>query len=276
MCSADLLHADTLRQIAGWNQRPADWQRFLDLSPRGCFVAEAAHHIIGTVTTIQYDRKVAWIGMLLVDPNFRSHGIGKALLTHAIEHLQSEHIPSIKLDATPLGESLYRKMGFRDEWALTRYRAVVSGRLDEVVGPVLDLTNENAHQAIELDAQAFGIRRPELIESLLLSAKEALAITNARELDAFGLLRSGSVADYLGPVVARTKVAATEIILELCRRAGDRPVYWDIPMPNEAALALAKKLGFQAERPLLRMYLGRNDHPGDVAKYLGIADPSLG
>jgi GNAT superfamily N-acetyltransferase len=276
MCPADLPSANALRRTAGWNQRPADWQRFLDLSPKSCFVAEAKDAIVGTVTTIGYGGALGWIGMLLVQPEVRSQGIGKALLTRAIEHLQRENIPSIKLDATPLGEGLYRRMGFRDEWSLARYKRILSASPDEPPGRVIDLSSGDTPRMVDLDAEAFGLQRPELFRSLLSSAQHAIALTNADEFEAFGFVRSGSVADYLGPVAACSDHAATEVILELVRRSTGRPLFWDIPSPNKAALALAEKLGFALERPLLRMYLGRNDHSGDLSKYFGIADPSLG
>jgi hypothetical protein len=128
----------------------------------------------------------------------------------------------------------------------------------------------------ELDTEAFGVQRPELLESLFSSARHAVGIAEGGNFCGFGFLRSGSVADYLGPVAARTVSAATRVILELARRSIGRPLYWDIPSPNKAAPAIAQELRFSAERPLLRMYLGRNVHTGDVQKYFGIADPSLG
>lgn len=276
MSSTDLRRADELRQLACWNQRATDWQRFLDLSPAGCFVAESDETVIGTVTTISYGREAAWIGMLLVHPDSRGGGIGKALLTRAIEHLRSKRIASIKLDATPLGEALYRKLGFKDEWALTRYKGIVSGGTGPTNEKVRDVTRNDTAQVCAADAQAFGLRRPELIESLLSSARAAIALEHNLGVHAFGLLRSGAAADYLGPVVAQTSKAATEIILELARRSGGQPFYWDIPRPNLAALALAEKLGLVPERQLLRMYLGENEHRGDVQKYFALADPSLG
>ena len=276
MVSADLPRADELRRIAGWNQRPADWERFLELAPGGCFVAVAGDTIIGTVTTIQYGREVGWVGMLLVHPENRGGGIGKALLMRAVEHLQNEKIASIKLDATPLGEGLYRKMGFKDEWALTRYKGTIVGIPNEPPCEGLDLTKRDTARLIELDTDAFGIQRPQLLESLLSSAEHAVAVGDQESFQAFGFIRSGSIADYLGPIVAQNWLAASTVILELASRSTQRPVYWDIPAPNKQALSLAQKLGFAPERPLLRMYLGRNDHSGDVTRYFGIADPSLG
>ena len=76
-----------LKEIAGWNQTRGDWERFLLASPQGCFVAEFDGEVAGTVATITYEGRFAWIGMVLVDPAGRSQGIGTKLLEKAIEHL---------------------------------------------------------------------------------------------------------------------------------------------------------------------------------------------
>src|SRR6266581_1863470 len=76
----DLAFADSLRELAGWNQTIDDWQTFLVLSPEGCFVAEWNGSPAGTATTVCYGKELAWIGMLLVHPAFRRRGIGRALL----------------------------------------------------------------------------------------------------------------------------------------------------------------------------------------------------
>src|SRR2546426_12200613 len=69
-----------LKEIAGWNQTPADWERFLSASPEGCFVTEVEGRVVGTATTINYEDRFAWIGMVLVDPDYRGRGIGTRLL----------------------------------------------------------------------------------------------------------------------------------------------------------------------------------------------------
>ena len=40
MTRGDLPFADSVRFLAGWNQTPADWERFLATEPDGCFLAE--------------------------------------------------------------------------------------------------------------------------------------------------------------------------------------------------------------------------------------------
>src|SRR5215470_16986887 len=81
-----------LNTLAGWNQTAADWRRFLGNSPRGCFVMEHDGKVIGTATTICYENRFAWIGMVLVDPDYRKQGIGTQLLKRTIDYLDQVHI----------------------------------------------------------------------------------------------------------------------------------------------------------------------------------------
>src|ERR1051326_2483087 len=121
MTPSDWPFADSLRALAGWNQTMADWKRLLMLSPRGCFVAEWNGYPAGTVTTISYGGEVAWIGMLLVHPDFRRRGVGQTLLSRCLDTLVGRGINCIKLDATPEGQPLYQQCGFQAEWCLTRW-----------------------------------------------------------------------------------------------------------------------------------------------------------
>jgi N-acetylglutamate synthase-like GNAT family acetyltransferase len=76
MTKLDLPAGVRLNQIAGWNQTASDWERFLEVSPEGCFVAELNGQVCGTVTTISFQSRFAWIGMVLVDPQCRGRGMG--------------------------------------------------------------------------------------------------------------------------------------------------------------------------------------------------------
>ena len=126
----DLAFAEVVRAAAGWNQTPADWRRFLELEPSGCFLAEWEGAPAGTATTLVHGPELAWIGMVLVHPDYRRRGIGRALLEHCLGHLQARGVQCIKLDATPLGQPVYERLGFRAEWTLARWeRAGQSSRV---------------------------------------------------------------------------------------------------------------------------------------------------
>ena len=79
MTAADVPPAMVLKAEAGWNQAEADWLRFLDMQPDGCFVAELNGEPVGTAVTCVFG-DVAWVAMVLVAKRVRGVGIGTALV----------------------------------------------------------------------------------------------------------------------------------------------------------------------------------------------------
>ena len=86
-----------LKNAEGWNQTENDWELLIQYRGSVNLVAVLENQIVGTVTAINYANTVAWIGMMLVDKEFRGRGIGKLLLNEAI--LKLKNCASIKLDA---------------------------------------------------------------------------------------------------------------------------------------------------------------------------------
>src|ERR1700753_4315332 len=80
-----------------------------------------AGKIVGTAATLPYEDKFAWIGMVLVDPDYRNRGIGTTLLHRAVEYLDGAGIETLKLDATTAGKPLYEKIGFVTEYEIDRW-----------------------------------------------------------------------------------------------------------------------------------------------------------
>lgn len=277
---ADLPFADSVRALASWNQTIEDWKRLLALSADrgpGCFLAEWGGAPAGTATTICYGQEVAWIGMVLVHPALRGRGLGKALLGHCLDYLEQRGIPCVKLDATPAGERLYRQLGFLEEWPLARWKLEPSHPpVRESAGRPRRCSLLDRPLVAQLDQRAFGASRSALLESLARDATPPLVLQVEGSLHAFGMLRDGASARYLGPLAARSAGFASKLVKWLLGCAAGQPVYWDIPETNLAAVALASELGFTRQRPLLRMVRGQNTHPGNSELYFAIADPALG
>jgi len=167
-----------LKEIAGWNQTAADWKRFLEASPQGCFVAEHDGRLCGTATTISFENRLAWIGMVLVDPEYRGQGIGTKLLARAIEYLNDLKIAAIKLDATPQGKPLYENY---NSWPNTR---LSDGRCGDLpprrrkrsgLDSREPLSQEFLESIFEADKESFGADRSSLLKSLHRDAPEFTA-----------------------------------------------------------------------------------------------------
>src|SRR5205823_11002067 len=173
----DLNFADALRASAGWNQTLDDWQRFLTTEPEGCFLAEWNGAPAGTATTTIYGPDLAWIGMVLVHPDYRRRGIGRALLERCVEHLRGRGVRCLKLDATPLGKKVYDDLGFQDEWTLTRWVCQMAPGQTTAPEPGLRSWRATDADRVEpLDSAAFGVSRQRLLRSLTKQSRSALVL----------------------------------------------------------------------------------------------------
>jgi len=268
-----------LNQLAGWNQTAADWNRFLDASPGGCFVAEIDARVCGTATTISYQDRFAWIGMVLVDPEFQKRGIGTQLLKKAVEYLDKRGMPTLKLDATPQGQPLYAKLGFVTEfqierWMLKRPSGSVAGK---VKSSIAHLTEDQLALIFAMDRDVFGADRSFLLRSLQDEAQDfAMCITEQGTPQGYAFGRRGAFADHLGPWMAQCRTAAEKLLHEFLTRSTRETLLVDCLTPNPFAIELLRACGFGQARILTRMYRGPNAHPGNPDSLCAIAGPEFG
>jgi GNAT superfamily N-acetyltransferase len=254
MTVADIPLGMRLKEQAGWNQVEADWQRLLDLQPHGCFVAELDGIPAGTVTTCRFGL-VAWVAMMLVDKSFRSHGIGRALMSRALEDLDSAGIRTIRLDATPLGRPLYESLDFVAEATFAKYIGVLP-TADGPPSPNEMRAHGVTEGLTELDLQVTGTDRGRLLRRLADEYPDSLQMAHeAGEITGFLLTRPGSKARRIGPCIAGQR--AGPLLLDDARRtyAGE-VVIIDIPIDNEPAGALAASWGLGVSGLLTRMGRG--------------------
>jgi GNAT superfamily N-acetyltransferase len=256
MTVADLPLGMRLKAQAGWNQTEADWRRYLRLGREGCFVAELDGSAVGTTATFIFN-EVAWVAMVLVDEAARGHGIGTALMQHALAFLDERGIRSVRLDATPLGRPIYEKLGFVAEYTLARYEGVLRslGRDGPVVEPV---AAGGLTQALRLDWEVTQTVRIGLLMRLFDEDPDVFRmVRRGEEYVAFLASRPGSNARQLGPLAAKDEAAARALLADAATRYAGARVFIDVPRPNLAAVRVVEATGLTTQRELLRMGRGQ-------------------
>ncbi len=276
----DLAFADELRALAGWNQTPADWRRFLLLNPEGCFLAECDGAPAGTATTLIFGAELAWVSMMLVHPDRQRRGVGRALLTRCLEYLEERRIRCVKLDATPMGKVVYDTFGFREEGRLSRWecdRYTAEAGSPRRAPALRSWAAGDEAKIAALDREAFGVSRFNVIEALARESRTGFVLHEiGGSVGGYGLLRDGSRALYAGPVVASASAFFPVLMRALLSRCGERRIFWDIPDQNADAIGWAEKHGFIRQRPLIRMFRGEHVHRGRPEMQWAIGGPEWG
>jgi GNAT superfamily N-acetyltransferase len=239
----------------GWNQRAADWRRQLDLEPAACFAAEAAGQVVGTACACVFD-SVAWVNLVLVDQLWRGRGIGTRLMRRVLAHLEERNVSSIRLDATPLGQPIYEKLGFQADYALTRYAAKLRGTSQGPVGVEKAATADLAAIA-QLDEGVTGTQRGRLLALMLDDDSGGLVVVRqANRLAGYAGYRRGARAWQIGPCIG---AACGDLLNSLMLALGGQG-FIDVPVPSREANAHAAALAWQPQRTLLRMGRGVRVH----------------
>ena len=262
-----------LCRAAGWNQTSRDWTQFLTTTPEGARTARVDGRVVGTAATIRYGAAFAWIGMVLVDPAMRGHGIGTRLLDEAVALVAD--VPSIRLDATPAGFPLYLKRGFVEEYRVHRMQRV--GGVLPAVGDlrIRPLLAADIPVVAAFDEPAFGAIRAGMLQWMLDGAPELAWYAGPQNgVDGFVLGRRGHVFDHIGPVVARDVAVAQALVLAALS-ATSRAAVVDATLHVPAWREWLDSIGFSNQRELIRMSRG-TPPVADVERQFAILGPEFG
>lgn len=271
--TADLNRAMLLKDQAGWNQLKTDWEIFLNLNKNGCFVAERDDLVIGTATTLVYD-KTGWIAMVLVDRNFRRMKIGSMLFNRAMEHLSG--CICIKLDATPEGRLLYLKSDFSDEFEIVRLCASARESKIQSKTEIMRIEKSDLNEIAEYDRNAFGSQRKDLIEILFSNNEDhAFKAVQNNKISGFVLGRRGSKFNQIGPLVNDQPKTAFALMNACMQNTNDKQFILDVPRYQKKWLRTLLDNNFEEQRSFSRMYKGRLIKGNDAAVF-ATTGPDLG
>jgi GNAT superfamily N-acetyltransferase len=272
---SDIAAAMRLKELAGWNQTEQDWKRLLRLEPGGCFCATINGEVVGTTTTTTYGSELAWIGMVLVDPEYRRRGIAKRLLHVALEYLQHVNVATIKLDATQDGHPVYEGIGFTLESRVERWHGTALAR--RRTSDCKPLSPSDLAEILEIDLSAFSANRSKLIESLIADACVApiVSIAQGSKLNGYALARRGSNATYIGPLIASNSLQVESLLDGLLEQLAGQGVYVDLNMEFKNGAEILARRGFAKQRDLDRMIYGKATGPTSKLVF-AIAGPELG
>lgn len=233
--------------------------------------------IISSAAIIEYDSKLASIGMVIVRHEYRGLGFGKKATQKCIESTSKS--ATVMLIATEEGKLMYEKMGFKTvdsvhKFICNKYQPFATSRFNK--SRVELLRKEDIPELIMLDNHAVGDNRGTFLMKRIKQAKEALVVRSVEgNIIGYGLSIAGPVNLILGPIVAPDSLTANLIIDKLAKNHHGK-IRIDVPSGNESFMSQLEESGFlKVSQPPI-MIINSNELPLRNKTLYGIAAQVFG
>ena len=243
--------------------------------PQGCFVAEDNNRRIGICVATNYG-EYGFLGNLIVVPDYRNLGHGRAIMQHAIAYLESRGCRNILLDGDLPAVPLYERLGFRKVCLSLRYL----GRVEPGSPPtVRAMIESDLADVCALDLRAFNADRSFFLRYRLRHfARWCKVIESAGKIAGYIAARPGQNTTAVGPwVVSGTTVDPLDLLHALALEGGDQQLRLGILETNRRAVGIMEALGsVKKQTPCWRMVRGPSADLGLSGKCIAVGSPDKG
>jgi len=201
MHRSDFSFAIRLTDTMNWDLTEKDFAFMMELEPQGCFVALADARRVGITTAVHFG-KIGCIGNVIVDPRYRSKGIGVKLVHEATRYLSEKSATTIALYAYQNTVEFYEKIGFKTDCHLIRF--VGQGQRDpETHGNVRAMTQRDLKETIDMDHACMNWNRERLLRRKFAESSDLCYV--ARENGKLaGFVMADRYRQEIGPLICRT------------------------------------------------------------------------
>ncbi|MCE6960748.1 GNAT family N-acetyltransferase [Cereibacter sphaeroides] len=230
----------------GWNPGLDDAKPFHAADPGGFFLWEEGGVPVAAISVVNHDPSMAFLGLYICRPDYRSQGIGLKLWTEALRHAGDR---TVGLDGVAAQQGNYARSGFKLAGATLR----MEGRLTGAALP--EARPEQTPQLLALDAAANGYARPAFLAEWLTptATRRTVMLEDGTGFATARLCRRGC---KIGPVVANDTTAALRLIRGAVAAVGAGEAIVDVPNANPALIGALQAEGFVETFRTARMYRG--------------------
>jgi GNAT superfamily N-acetyltransferase len=255
MVFSDIPEVLALTNLMEWDLDVGDFTFMMCLEPGGCFVAILDNKVVGVSTAISFG-SVGWIGNVVVEPQYRGRGIGKALVGRAISYLKSIGVTTIGLYAYKHVMGFYEQFGFTANLEFL-WLVCPTASWDEIEIPN---SRKSSIKAVEeLDVLCFGASRLKLLRRIQKAYPNMCrsAFKNGRVV-AYVMGSKDKSAD-IGPWVCLPgfEEEGFAIFRSLGREVRGLEVHVGAPAWRQDVLSFLSEMGFVKKFSVIRMYLGK-------------------
>jgi GNAT superfamily N-acetyltransferase len=276
---SDIKFAYEMTKIEGWNYPEKDIKRMLSYNPLGCFIAETDDERMGHVFSVNYG-KLGWIGLLVVRAECREKGVGTALMKKAINHLLTNGVETIRLEAVSAIAIVYRKLEFVDEYDSLRFWGT-NRKIDSATSSnVKPLKEEMIKEVARFDAEYFGANRINVLNSLYHDHPNSCFVSYAEsKLVGYIMCRKAEEGYRVGPWVCNPEnpQAARKLLTKRMETIEENEkLYVGVPAVNKKAVEILQNFGFEQYSKSIRMCFGKKLEAERASDIFAIGGPEKG
>lgn len=163
------------------------------------------HKMIG-VGELIINGKIGWLGNIIVGKEFRNQGFGKKLTERLVDMAKAKGCESTYLLATPMGKSVYQKLGFQESGKYLFFKKGEMNFLQEKNESIIPFDQQYQNEIFDLDYRAMGEDRSKV---LALHLEESFVYKNPTEnkISGFFMPQLGD-----GVIICNNTIAGFEFI----------------------------------------------------------------
>jgi hypothetical protein len=250
----------------GWTHPVEQTQVNITWGGDGSFCLAFGEQIVGTAIALKYSPRLAWVGLVISDPDYQRRGFARRLMNQVMIHLSD--VDSVMLDASVMGYPLYDTMGYQTLYKINAYSG--TPQLFEVDHSIRPMTDSDLPAIIAADAEVVGVARPQVMKWLFETGSGYVA-THEGVIIGYTFVKTHLDTLRLAGWNARDPITA-ENLLKLgsnLAAQGGFTYRLNVPEPNDQSRVIMDRHNMTIERYVTRMVYGQ-PRPGHMSDQFGI------
>lgn len=244
-------------QDEGWNPGTYDAEVFFATDPNGFYGFKFQGEFIAGGAVVSYRGAFGFMGLFLVKPAYRGLGLGKKLWFLRRDLLLSRLLPgaSIGMDGVVAMQSFYQRGGFSMAFRDVRY--VLTGFACEPDLHVQSIDDADFSSVLMYDSLCFGVLRHQFLR-LWLDQPGSFCYKYVLNgcFCGYVVMRQAAKGYKIGPLFADNADVAEALYKTCLNAVAGEPVFLDIPLCNDLAVALVGNYNASSVFECARMYCG--------------------